>query len=225
MGEALSGYGNALSEIGRFDEGSKTLAEALDFSRQLKNDALVAQALNWQGDNFLYRGDLRSANSSYDQALQTASKTTDRQLLLVSRLNSAKITIEEGQPQGAMRALRGVADEAEALGLRYLSIECLIIEAEGRMQLKDYSTARQQLERAVLQSEKLGLQPLLLRANFFLGRWSRDKGATADATGHYQRALNLLDGIKKDPGTDKIMDRADFKAIYAESDRWVREHP
>ena len=26
MGEALSGYGNALSEIGRFDEGAKTLA-------------------------------------------------------------------------------------------------------------------------------------------------------------------------------------------------------
>ena len=81
-----------------------------------------------------------------------------------------------------MKTLKGVADEAEALGLKYLSIECLIIEAEGRMQLKDYPGARQQLERAALQSEKLGLQPLLLRANFFLGRWSRDKRHTADAT-------------------------------------------
>ena len=224
MGETLSGYGNALSEIGRFDEGAKTLAEALEFSRQLKNDALVAQALNWQGDNFLYRGDLKSAKSSYDQALQTASKTTDRRLLLVSKLNSAKIAIEAGQPQGAMGALKGVADEAGALGLKDISIECSTYEAEGRMQLKDYSAAQQQLERAVLQSEKLGLQPLLLRAHFFLGRWSRDKGATADATGHYQQALTLLDGIKKDPGADKIMERADFKAIYAESDRWVREH-
>ncbi len=224
MGEALSGYGNALSEIGRFDEGAKTLGEALEFSRQLKNDALVAQALNWQGDNFLYRGDLGSAKSSYDQALQTASKTTDRQLLLVSKLNSARISIEQGQPQSAMKALNGVADEAEALGLKYRSIECSIIEAEGRMQLKDYPGARQQLERAVLQSEKLGLQPLLLRAHFFLGRWSRDKGAAADATGHYQQALNLLDTIKKDPGSEKIMERADFKAIYAESDAWVRAH-
>jgi len=224
MGEALSGYGNVLSEVGRFDEGAKTLAEALDFSRQLKNDALVAQALNWQGDNFLYRGDLASAKSSYDQALQTASKTTDRRLLLLSRLNSAKLTIEEGQPQVAMKALKGVADEAEALGLKYLSIECSILEAEGRMQLKDYPGARQQLERAVLQSEKLGLQPLLLRAHFFLGRWSRDKGDTADATGHYQQALNLLDTIKKDAGSDKIMARSDFKSIFAESDAWVRAH-
>jgi hypothetical protein len=92
------------------------------------------------------------------------------------------------------------------------------------MQLKDYSGARQQLQRASLQSEKLGLQPLLLRAHFYLGRWSRDEGATADATDHYQQALNLLDSIKKDPGTDKIMERADFKAIYAESDRWVRKN-
>jgi tetratricopeptide (TPR) repeat protein len=224
MGEALSGYGNVLSEVGRFDEGAKTLAEALDFSRQLKNDALAAQALNWQGDNFLYRGDLGSAESSYEQALQTASKTTDRQLLLVSKLNSAKITIEEGQPQGAMKALTGVAAEAEALGLKYVSIECSIIEADARMQLKDYAAAQQQLQRAALQSEKLGLQPLLLRAHFLLGRWSRDKGTAADATGHYQQALNLLDGIKKDPGADKIMERADFKAIYTESNRWVREH-
>ncbi len=224
MGEALSGYGNALSQTGRFDEGAKTLEEALGFSRQLKNDALAAQALNWQGDNFLYRGDRRSAKSSYDQALQTAAKTTDHNLLLVSRLNSAKLTIEEGQPQGAMKTLRGVADEAEALGLKYLSIECSIYEAEGGMQLKDYSASRQRLERAVLQSEKLGLQPLLLRAHFFLARWSRDKGATDDATSHYRQALNLLDGIKKDPGADKVTERADFKAIYAESDSWVREH-
>jgi serine/threonine protein kinase/tetratricopeptide (TPR) repeat protein len=224
MGEALSGYGNALSEVGRFDEGAKTLEEALQFSRQLKNDALVAQALNWQGDNFFYRGDLTSAKSSYDQALQTASKTTDRRLLLISKLNSARFTLEEGQPQVAMKALKGIADEAEALGLKYLSIECSILEAEGKMQLKDYPAARQQLERAVLQSEKLGLQPLLLRAHFFFGRWSRDQGATPDATGHYQQALNLLDASKKDPGADKIMERADFKAIYAESDRWVREH-
>ncbi|HVS88765.1 MAG TPA: tetratricopeptide repeat protein [Candidatus Acidoferrum sp.] len=224
MGEALSGYGNALSEAGQFDEGSKTLEEALGFSRQLKNDALVAQALNWQGDNFLYRGDRRSAKSSYDQALQTASKTTDRHLLLVSRLNSAKITIEEGQPQGAMRTLKGVADEAEALGLKYLSIECSIHEAEGRMQLKDYSAARQQLERAVLQSEKLGLRPLLLRAHFSLGKMFREKGAPADATSHYRQALSLLDSLRKEPGADKIIERSDFKAIYAESDRWLREH-
>jgi eukaryotic-like serine/threonine-protein kinase len=214
MGEVLSGYGNALSETGRFEEGTKALDEALTFSRQLKNDALVAQTLNWQGDNFFYRGDRKTAKSLYKQALRAASKTTDRHLLLVSKLNSAKIIVEEGQVQSAMKTLKGIADEAETLGLKYLSIECSLYEAQSRIQMKDYGRARQELERAVLLSEKLGLKPLLLRAHFLLGKMFRDQRARADAIAHYQQALDLLDTFKKDSGAEKIMERADFKAIY-----------
>ena len=97
-------------------------------------------------------------------------------------------------------------------------------EAEASMRLKDYSRAQPQLDRAVLQSEKLGLRPLLLRAHFLLGKMLRQKGDAADATVNYRRALNLLESIRKEPGADKIMDRTDLKAIYIESDRWVREH-
>lgn len=145
-------------------------------------------------------------------------------MLLVSRLNSAKITIEDGQPQGAIRALKGVADETEALGLTYLSIECSIYEAEARIQLKEYPGAQQQLEHAALQSENLGLRPLRLMTHFALGKMFREKGESADATAHYRQALSLLDTLRKEPGADKIMERADFKAIYAESDGWLREH-
>ena len=222
MGEVLSGHGNALSETGRFEESAKALDEALAFSRQLKNDALIAQALNWQGDNSLYRGDHKSARSLYEQALRTASKTTDRHLVLVSKLNSAKIIIEEGQPQNAIKILSGVVEEAETLGLKYLSIECSIYEAQARMQLKDYRRAQPKLERAVLQSENLGLKPLLMRAHFLLGKVLREQGAVSDAIPHYQKALELLAYFKKDPGADKIMERADFKAIYTESDQAVR---
>ena len=225
MGEALSGYGDALSQTGRFDEGSKTLADALVFSRQLKNDALVAQALNWQGDNFFYRGDRKSAKSLYEQAVQTASKTTDRNLLLVSKLNSAKITVEEGEPKRAVAALKGVSNEADSLGLKYLSIESSVYEGQARAQLKDYSRAQQQLERAILQSEKLGIRPLLLKAHFYLGKIFAEKGSTAEAKRHYQQALGLLNDMRKDPDAAKIMERADFKAIYIDSDRWIRQHP
>ncbi len=225
MGEALSGYGNALSQTGRFDEGAKMLDEGLAFSRQLKNDALVAQALNWQGDNFLYRGDRTSAKSFYEQALQIASKTTDRHLLLLSQLNTAKIAIEEAQPQVAVKKLKGIADTTETLGLKYLGIACSILEAEAKTQLKDYSAAQQQLERAALQSENLGLRPLRLLAEYSLGKMFRQKGDVADATSHYRQAVTVLDALRKEPGSEKIMDRADFKAMFAESNAWLREHP
>jgi len=225
MSEALGGYGNALSEAGQFDQGSKALEDALKLSRELKNEAQVGEVLNWQGDNVYYRGDLEAAKSLYQQGLQIASKTRDRSLLLLSKLNSAKADIGEGQAQSAMSTLKGVADEADALGLKYFAIECALYEAEARMQLKDYSRAQQQLERAVLQSEKLGLRPLLLRAHFSLGKLLGNKGGTAEAKPHFQQALSLLGDIRKDPGAEKTMGRADFKAIHAESDRWARQHP
>jgi eukaryotic-like serine/threonine-protein kinase len=224
MSEALSGYGNVLSETGQFDEGSKTLDEALKLSRDLKNDALVAQALNWQGDNSFYRGDLKAARSLYEQALHTASKKADRNQLLVSKLNLSKVYLAEEQPQSALVTLKGVSDQAESLGLKYLSLECSIYEAEATIQLKQYARAQQQLERAASQSENLGLRPLLLAAHLSLGKLFQQKDAPADATQHYRQALSLLDALQKEPGADKIMQRSDLRANYTESDRWVRQH-
>jgi len=224
MSEALSGYGNVLSETGQFDEGSKTLDDALKLSRDLKNDALVAQVLNWQGDNSFYRGDLKAARSLYEQALHTASKKADRNQLLVSKLNLSKVYLAKEQPQSALVTLKGVSDQAESLGLKYLSIECSIYEAEAAIQLKQYARAQQQLERAVSQSENLGLRPLLLAAHLSLGKLFRQKDAPADATQHYRQALSLLDALQKEPGADKIMQRSDLRANYTESDRWVRQH-
>jgi tetratricopeptide (TPR) repeat protein/predicted Ser/Thr protein kinase len=225
MGEALGGYGNDLSLNGRFDEAAKMLDEALTFSRQLKNDVLVAQTLNWQGDNFWYRGDRSSAKSLYEQAVQTASKTTDRNLLLQSQLNAAKVSLEDGQPQAVIKKLKNIAEETQTLGLKYLSIECAVYEADAKMRLKDYTDAQEQLERADLQSENLGLRPLRLLTQFSLAKLFRQKGDLAEASSHYRQVLALLDTLRKEPGADKIMERADFKAMYAESDGWVREHP
>jgi tetratricopeptide (TPR) repeat protein/predicted Ser/Thr protein kinase/TolB-like protein len=224
LSEALSGYGNALSEAGQFDEGSKALDESLKLSRELNNEAQVAQAMIWQGDNSFYRGDLKSAKLLYEQALAAASKKADRNQLLVSKLNSSKTDIAGGLAQSALITLKGTSDAADSLGLKYLSIESSIYEAEARIQLKEYPRAQQQLERAALQSENLGLRPLSLVAHFSLGKMFHEKGELNDATSHYRQALNLLDAMRKEPGADKIMERADFKAIYTESDGWLRKH-
>jgi len=185
----------------------------------------VAQTLNWQGDNFWYRGDRASAKSLYEQAVQTASKTTDRNLLLLSQLDAAKVNLVDGQPQAVIKKIKSIADETQTLGLKYLSIECSIYEADAKMRLKDYAGAQEQLERADLLNENLGLRPLRLLTQFSLAKVSKQKGDLAEATSHYRQVLTLLDTLRKEPGADKIMERADFKAMYAESDSWVREHP
>jgi tetratricopeptide (TPR) repeat protein len=224
MGEALGGYGNDLSQSGRLDEGAKMLDEALTFSRQLKNDALVAQTLNWQGDNFWYRGDRASAKSLYEQALQAASKATDRQLILLSQLNSVKVSLEDGQPQAIIKKLKDIGEATQTLGLKYLSIECSIYEANAKIRIKDYSGAQEQLERVDLLSENLGLRPLRLLTQFSLGKLFKQKGELPEATAHYRQVTSLLDTLRKEPGAEKIMERADFKTMYAESEGWLRQH-
>ncbi len=76
--------------------------------------------------------------------------------------------------------------------------------AEAMMQSRDYSHARQELERVLLLSDKLGMQPLSARAHYLLATIARDSGDRSEARDNYREALRLLDAMKKDPGAEKL---------------------
>ena len=78
LSDILSGYGNALSLVGRGNDAQKILDEALGVAREIKSEPLKAQTLNFQGDRFFYNGDLKSAKAQYEQALRVASRTSDQ---------------------------------------------------------------------------------------------------------------------------------------------------
>ena len=59
----LAGYGEALSLVGRHDEADKNLAEALSLAREMKDQGLVATALDDQGDRLFNMGDYKSART------------------------------------------------------------------------------------------------------------------------------------------------------------------
>ena len=90
------------------------------------------------------------------------------------------------------------------------------------MQSRDRSPARQGLERALLLSDKLGMQPLSARAHYLLAVIAQESANPSDAQDHYREALRLLDAMKKDPGAEKLLQRSDFKAIYDESTRGIQ---
>ena len=219
MAEILGGYGNALALIGRGDEAQKSLEEGLRLARELKNQTLVAQTLNFQGNSFFYRGDFKSAKPLYQQALQVASGTTDRRLILVSKLNLAKVGVKEGHSQAAISALKGLAQQADPLGLKYLSAECSIYLGEALLDIKDYSRARQELEAALRHSQKLGLRTLLARSHHLLAMVLHRMGNRADASRHYADARRILEEIHKEAQTDALVKRADLNPILSESSR------
>ncbi len=220
MAEILSGYGGALAEAGRWDEAQKALDEALSLARELKSQPLVAETLNFQGDAAYYRGDFKSAQTLYGQALEAASRTKDRDKVLISKVSLAKVAIQEGRSAAAISSLKSLAQEADGLGLKYLSVECSVDLAEALVNAKDYSSALQELEPVLGKVEKLGLRTLLARGHYLLATALRLTGNSAEATGHYREALRWLEEIRKEAGSNKVMERADLNSMYTESARW-----
>jgi len=214
LAEVLGYYGHALAQIGRNDDAQKSLEEALNVARGLKNDATTAEILGYQGDNAFYRAEYKSAASLYDEALRTASHTSDLGLILVSKFNVAKAAVGLGRFQLAASVLGKLSEEADSMGSKYVSAECSIYHAEALMNLKNYEPARKELESALIRSQKLGLRVLLAQTHYLLARDLELSGKAADAPEHYQQARQILDEIKSEAKTDSIVKRSDLSPIY-----------
>jgi serine/threonine protein kinase/tetratricopeptide (TPR) repeat protein len=220
MAEILGGYAEALTLAGRGQESQAYLDEALRLSRELKNDGMVAQTLDFEGDLAYYGGDVKSARSYYQSALQAAAHTKEPDKTLIAKADLARVDIEEGHAAVAISNLRSLAQQAEEQGFAFMAVECSIYLAEAMIQARDYSHAREELERALLQADKLGLKPLSTKAHYALATVLRQSGSPTDAQEHYRNSIQLIDSMLKEPGAEKILQRSDFKAIYDAASRW-----
>jgi eukaryotic-like serine/threonine-protein kinase len=219
MAKVLGGYAEALVLAGRGDEAKGDLNESLKLARDLKSDSVTAETLGFQGDSYFYQADFKSARASYTQALQAASRAKEPVEILIAKANLAKVQVQEKHAREAIAALRPLIQQANELGLKYTAVESSIFLAEAMLQAHDASGARQELDRALLLSEKLGMQPLSARAHYLLAAIDRESGNDVGAQDHYREALRLLDTMRKDPGAEKLLQRTDFKTIHDESTR------
>jgi tetratricopeptide (TPR) repeat protein len=233
LGEILSGYGHTLGQSGRNAEAEKVLTEALDLAREIRSQGVIAQTLNFLGDNASYRGDAKAAGSQFDQALKEASRTSDRHLVLLSKANVARVLMLERRSsedasrsllsrrsrtpdvnlKRAIDSLREVGLEADRLGFKYLSLECSIDLADALLYVGDLARAQHELERATAQSEKLGLRTLRAKAEYLLATTLRLAGNEIEAARHVSEARRLLNEIGKEGQSDLVLKRADLAPI------------
>ena len=218
MAEILSGYGHSLSQVGRYDEAQKNLTEAMTLARELQNKTLIAQILNFQGDAFYYQGDLKSAAGLFSQALAGSSADVEKDVVLLSKLNSAKCAVEEKRGQAPTALLKTLVQEADAAGLKHVSTGAELALAEALMNAHQYPAAKKELETSLRTSEKLGLQALLARSHYLLGRTLELSGSgSAEAAPHYAAAKRMLESIRQESGSYSILKRQDLSSLSSQT--------
>ena len=222
MAQSLNDLAGALAKSGRGTESVKLLDEARGLAAGLKNDALTAAILNNEGEVHFYQGELSAASASYQQAQRIAARASDKDILLTSKMNLAKVAVAEGRSQAAINDLRTLAQQADSAGRKYISVACSVLMAEAMIKSKDYSHARQELQRSLSRSEKLGLGLENAKIHYFLGTSLRLSGSTAEATAQYSEALRLLDNTRKEQGAEHAVERYDLKPIYEDAARFAK---
>jgi serine/threonine protein kinase/lipopolysaccharide biosynthesis regulator YciM len=216
MAEILSGYGNSLSQVGRYDEAQKNLTEAMSLAKELQNKTLIAQILNFQGDVFYYRGDIKSASDLFSQAVAASSKDVEKDVALLSKFNAAKSLVEEKRYQAAVAPLKAVVHDADAVGLKNISTTATLSLAEALMNTRQYPAAKKEIETAQTTSEKLGLQVLQARSQYLFGRnLELSANGRAEAAPHYTAAKRMLEAIRQESGSEAILKRQDLSIISA----------
>jgi eukaryotic-like serine/threonine-protein kinase len=212
--EVLTADGQALAEAGRGEEAAAKLTEAMASAAEDKSQPQIATIFSYQGDNALYRGDLNAAATAYTQAQQVAAKTGDAHLILVTKINTAKLAVAQGKFAAAAATLKTLGAQADSLGLKYLSTESLVLRGQALIGMKNYADAQKDLSAASLHSEKLGLRVLRASSEYQLGRALELSGKADAAAGHYQEARRAAEDVQKEAQTDRLSKRSDLAPIF-----------
>ncbi len=217
MAETVNDLADALAKGGAGAQSAPLITEAQELAKGLKNEALQASILNSQGDVSYYQGDLKSAKNFYDQAERLASHSSNKDVLLTSKLNGVRVDIADGRARGATSELKGLIQQADAQGRKYISIAASALMGEALVADKQYTQARQELERALGRSEKLGTRLITARVHYVLGNLARLTGDASEAKNQFLQTKSLVDEVAKEQGAEHLSDRSDIKQMYQDA--------
>jgi len=221
MVEATAGYGSVLSQVGRWDEAQTILQGSVKQAGLVKNDEVLSRALNCLGDSYFYRGDSTSARQQYERALQSATRAKSPEVLIVSKLNLAKLDVIYRSSVSTIPVLKKLLEETETVGLKPLSVEVSVYLAQALMGMNKQAEARTVLDRALDDAEKLNLPIEKARAHFLLGEALRKAGGSREVyAAHYSETVQILKGISNEAGSTNVLARADLKDLYRDALHW-----
>ena len=221
MASSLNDLASALARAGRGDEAAKPLDEADGIARDLKNNDLAASIANTRGDIAFYSGDLRTADQLYQSALHLTARAKDHDVILQSKLNVAKVAIAQGRAKEALAMLRPLLKPDSAVS-SYLTLRAAIAYAEAEVGTKDCTQAQRDLNQSLTATEKASMRLDSARIYYLLGECARLSGSAdhSQTAYYYAEAVRLLEAAKGEAGAEKLLTRADLKAMYDNANHW-----
>ena len=176
----------------------KSLDEARSLATELKNDKLIADTHNAEGDIAFYAGQTKAAKEQYQQALQLAQHAKAPETVLTAKLNLARVAIAAGRSASVVNDLRAISQDADKQGMKYLALVSSVDLAEALINSKDYGHAKEVLDQSLNTSEKLGARLQTALIHYQLGNLAKQKGDASGAAGEYRQTTSILDEIRKE---------------------------
>jgi tetratricopeptide (TPR) repeat protein len=221
MAGSLDDLANAQGRVGELDRAATSVEEVETMQATSKNDGLRAAAMNTRGDLAFYRGDMGKADQAYQSAQQLASRARQRLILMLSKLNLAKLAVATGRYSDALRQLQPLLNEKGTVTSN-LALQIQLETAQAEIGARDYPRATQILDQELITAKRAGMRFALARIYYMMGTAARLNGSAERASEEYREAAQLLDVMRSDPGAENIQHCADFKAMYDEANRWKK---
>ena len=145
-----------------------------------------------------------------------AANASDRSLVLFAQAAQAMIASAAQPTKPLISRLADLAQEADAKGLKSLSLELQVARADALLRLGDRDAAFRDADRALARAEALGSKVSAAKSHFVKASALRAK-ADSSARREFSLVVRLFEEVKGDEGNGNVLKRADVAPIYEES--------
>ena len=187
---SLSYLSLAQQALGEWEEASQSIEESLTILQELGNPAaILAQALNTQGQLYNSMGQIESALSSWEKAETAYQATEDNLGVMGSQINQAQALKTLGLHRRAQQILISVQESLQSQPESVLKVQGLRSLGVALQVVGDVNESQVVLEESLTVAQDLNLNTgeILLS----LGNTARDLGDTEAALDYYRQAVTV----------------------------------
>ena len=196
--DALTAYQNLIAVLGETNNYERAIIlakKSLTIAESIQDTIQAPYALQSLLVNYCNLGNLEEASKYIDPLFRTAETTVDFNIAaeIYNSIGNYYFLKKEWQ-QSLVYFKKGLA-KAETLGNQYLVAQLLKSVGAAHLKLKNYPSAKTNLDSALLVADKSNNRRAIYETSFLLGEYFQQTGKPSDANRYLMLHLELKDSI------------------------------